>query len=494
MFATEQIQKLYDLILHDGIRPTTIKSPAPASKKQGAIFAVYQKEDFTAAGTKGRIIVAKDYLLQQSQYISHFTPNVFRTFKYTDQKRQYIQGYEERNLLQINTFVVDIDTKRYSREDILMACIDDSIGAPTVIVETTRGYQVYFVLSKPLFLTKHNKFKALIVAKRISQNLKRSLSAVQADMYCNDFTFFRLPKADNIVHLHMEQTYDIKTCIDWSMRQDDDNNSPLFFSGRKQAKQSLLATDWFNAIVNLVDIKGSKGVIGRNNALFTAALLYLQEGKTKDEAYDMLDQFNSNLRYPLHDRHVRTIVQSAYSGKYCGASKMYIELILETHLPQRKFDIMTMFSASNGWYKFKKERHERERNHYEEWERDLLTYLEAKCDKTNPFYQASQKEICNAIGIPQSTLNELIKRSNNIVIQRSGKGRGAKTYWSCQKIMREHIIFKTLIHKERVIKQNSQLAQHLYNQSKEASSSLGSFTEALFSRASLLPSQMGNSS
>ena len=143
--------------------------------------------------------------------LTHFTPNIYRKFGYADEKRRMIKGFEEKNLLQINTFVVDIDSKRHSVEDILLTCIDNSIGSPTLIVESARGYQVYFVLSKPLFISNKNDFRGLTVAKRISDNLKRSLKTVDADPFCNDFGFFRIPKTDNIAWMQLDQTYNIAT-------------------------------------------------------------------------------------------------------------------------------------------------------------------------------------------------------------------------------------------------------------------------------------------
>ena len=443
--------ELFDVLLHQGItkyRPTKSKTSLPkqveAAKqdklsKKGAIFAVRKKADFTEHGVKGYIITSKETLLEDATELSHFTPNIYRTFTYKDSARRYIQGFEEHNLLQINTFVVDIDTNKYSREDILMACLEESIGLPTLIVATTRGYQVYFVLGEPLFISNKNDFRGLKVAKRISDNLKRSLKSVEADPFCNDFGFFRVPKPSNIVFSQLDTTYSMAEFINWSMRQDDDMERPLFVVPTPGAqKVSIMHTEWFNALIHAVDIKGKKGQIGRNNTLFTLALVCLQEGWSKERAMDFLDEFNYRLQYPLSGSSLRSIIESAYSGKYQGPAKEYVEELLSTYVPNRTFEVKL---GGKGWYKFKKTRENRERSHYDEWEEDIINYITAEFNHSEPFIWRTQKEICEAVRIPSSTLNSLIKQSTKLIKTVSGKGRNAKTGWSTVSLFMKHVLF-----------------------------------------------------
>lgn len=438
LMNNEQLNKLYNTILHRGLKTYKAKgSKAPfrlrmeveeRHNKQGAIFAVRSKEDFTPAGVKGYIITSKETLIEDVSSLSHFTPNVYRTFGYADAQRRYIIGFEEKNLLQINTFVVDIDTKRHSVQDILLACIDDSIGAPTLIVETNRGYQVYFVLSSPLYISNKKDYLSLKVAKRIADNLKRSLKGVDADPFCNDFGFFRVPKPENIVWLQLENTYEIAQLIDWSMRQDADLNRPLFVVPSKITTVAATQSDWFHALIQATHIKGGKGRIGRNNAMFTLALVCFSEGWDKTRTFDLLDEYNSRLQHPLSVSEVNTILESAYSGKYQGAKREYIEELLSNYIDNSS-SIEVSF-PKKGWYKFKKERKNRSRTHYYEWEKDIIQYISEKKSPSEMFLWLSQKELCQAIGIPQSTLNEVLKRSTKIIKTVNGKGRNAKTGWT----------------------------------------------------------------
>lgn len=444
-----QLNNLFDTILHNGIntykrKGSKVSLPLRIEKekeerqhKQGAIFVVRSKEDFTLTGVKGYIVTSKETLLEDVSSLSHFTPNVYRTFGYADEQRRYIIGFEEKNLLQINTFVVDIDTKRHSVQDILLTCIDESIGTPTLIVETNRGYQVYFVLSQPLFISNKNDFRSLKVAKRIADNLKKSLKSVNADPFCNDFGFFRIPRQENIVWIQLENTYEVAQLIDWSMRQDSDLNRPLFVVPSKRTSDENTQSEWFYKLIQTVDIKGEKGRIGRNNAMFTLALVCFSEGWDKFRTFDLLDEYNSRLQFPLSVSEVKTILESAYSGKYQGAKKEYVEELLSNYVENGS---SVQISFRKGWYKFKKERKDRLRNHYYEWEEDIIQYILQNKSKKEMFLWLSQKELCQAIGIPQSTLNEVLKRTKTIIKTVNGKGRNAKTGWTTAALFIESLI------------------------------------------------------
>ncbi|MGE7839089.1 primase C-terminal domain-containing protein [Viridibacillus arvi] len=442
--STEQMTdytNVLNIILHEGLTTYKMKhskaslparieaEKADKQHKKGAVFAVRSKSDFTSNGVKGYIVTSKETLLEDATQLTHFTPNIYRKFCYSDEKRSMIKGFEEKNLLQINTFVVDIDTKRFNVQDILLSCIDESIGTPTLIVESACGYQVYFALSDPLFISNKNNFRGLTVAKRISDNLKKSLKCVDADLFCNDFGFFRLPKPDNIVWMQLDHIYSMEQLIEWSRRQDDNQSRPLFVVPSKLTKSSVMKSEWFTKLVQAVDIKGQKGQLGRNNAMFTLALVCFGEGWAKERTFNFLDEYNSNLKYPLPLADIHTLLNSAYSGKYKGASKEYVEALLAEYVEGGTF-IPVNFGYKGGWYKFKKDRKDRVRSHYEEWEQDIISYISAEKSSSEMFLWRTQKEICAAIDIPQSTLNAILKKSTRLLKTVKGKGRFAKTGWT----------------------------------------------------------------
>jgi hypothetical protein len=451
--SINQLLDVYNTILHEGLTTykakyskATLPARVKAEKKdqqnkKGAVFVVRSKSHFTSTGVKGYIVTSKETLLEDAAELTHFTPNVYRQFSYSDKGRRMIRGFEEKNLLQINTFVVDIDTKRHSLQDILLACIDESIGAPTLIVESERGYQVYFTLTQPLFISNKNDFRGLTVAKRISDNLKKSLACVDADPFCNDFGFFRLPKQENIVWMQLDQTYSMAQFIEWSRRQDDGNNRPLFIVSSKLTSNSVTQSEWFTKLIQAVDIKGQKGQLGRNNAMFTLALVCFSEGWEKERTFDFLDEYNSKLNYPLPLADIHNLLNSAYSGKYKGASKEYIEALLAQYVAGSA-SISVKLGYKGAWYKFKKDREDRVRSHYEEWEEDIVNYISVEKSSSEMFLWRTQKELSEAIGIPQSSLNVVLKKSSRLIKTTSGKGRNAKTGWTTISLFIQYILKK----------------------------------------------------
>lgn len=428
-----KVEKLLELIVKTGLSTYKAKNSSaslPAFRvaakedklhKKGAVFVVSSKEHFTDKGVKGYILTSKESLFEDFNEVTHWTPNVYGVYGYTDDTKRFIRGFEEGHLNQINAFVLDIDTKKHTPQDILMTCLDDSVGSPTAIIESERGYQVYFVLDKPIFLTNKSN-KAITVAKRISDNLKRSLSAVDVDMYCNDFGFFRMPKESNLVWFNENALYSTGELITFSKRQDDNMERSLFVVHSNLTVNNVLTADWFHALVTATDVKGEKGQIGRNNLLFTLALVCLQSGKSESDTFDLVDQVNSNFKRSLKGNQLHVIVKSAYSGKYKGAKKEYVESLLQLYVGGNH----EVKLGNSGWYKFKKARSERERSHYNEWENDIITHIESNAQEG--FVSTTQKELTLKLGIPQSTLNMVLKDSKVILKRVVGKGKGSRTF------------------------------------------------------------------
>jgi hypothetical protein len=434
-----ELRKVMESILHEGIDlykkvgsaaplPQLIEAHKKASKnKKGAIALIRSKEDLsTPEGVKGYVVTSIETLLEDFSSVSHWNPNVFNYLGYVDKGRKHIKGHEELNLQQINTFVVDIDTKKQPYTEILTTALDHSIGIPTLVLETPKGFQVYFVLEKPLFISNQNEFRGLKVAKRISENIKRSLAEVLqgVDLSCNDFGFFRIPKKENIRWFSEEMVYSFGDLIAWSKRQDDNLDRGLFVLPSKEEGTDLTQADWFKELLSTRHVKGSEGQIGRDNLMYTVALACYSVGKRAGETLDLLDEYNSALATPIRHSEVRKIVKSAYTGRFKGPSQAYIRQLLEEWVPGKEISAEI---TPGGWYKFKKERKDRIRSHYEEWEEDLLAYIQSATSPEEPVNWSTQKAICEAVGMSRSTFNEVIRRSKAILIKRIGKGRAAQT-------------------------------------------------------------------
>ena len=151
----------------------------------------------------------------------------------------------------------------------------------------------------------------------------------------------------------------------------------MFFKGRgvamNKAKSALLTSEWFHQLLQVQDIKGKKGQFGRNNYFFTLALACYQDGQSEDDTFNLLDQFNSIQKHPLKTSEVKVLIQSAYSGRYNGPKKEYIEQLITLYVPGAMD--MPIKLGQKGWYKHKKARNERKRSHLHEWEQDIMNYI-----------------------------------------------------------------------------------------------------------------------
>lgn len=431
-----QIEQLIETLFHNSLKNNGMQTD---NHRKGGIFAVEEKSHlYTAYGVKGDIITSKQQLAKNIARYSHFTPNTYTKYRYTNGYKEHVKGFTEENLMQINTFVVDIDTKKHSPQDILLACMDDSIGIPTLLLASPRGYQLYFMLTSPLHIKKGGT--GLFVAKKIAEQLKKSLANVDADLCCNDFGFFRVPTPDNVIWINLEQTYDIAQLIDWSQKMSDDELFATPIPVRRH--QGLTRQTWFKALLQTPDIRGEKGVLGRNNTLFTLALSCYADGISFSDAMCTLSNFNAQLHAPLSQREFTTIIKSAYSGRYQGPERFYIEQLTAAYTNVKPY------VNYKGWHKHKKDRADRERSHLHEWEQDIIAYVE-RADKQDGFVWMTQRALCEEIGIPKSTLNKLLKQSKAILTRTFGKGRKAVTGFSTRAIVEQEFISLYLAKKER---------------------------------------------
>lgn len=431
-------------------------------QRKGVHFVTRKKEDLsTKNGVKGYITTSKETLISNAANLTHWTPNQFRFGSYTDDERTLICGHRENNLQQVNTFVVDIDTQvNVDVPGILAASATYSIGTPTLILKTTKGFQVYFVLSEPAYISNKNQFKSLKVAKRISENIKKSLfkHIPGIDIGCNDFAFFRIPRPDNILYFNQEQTYDFLDLKQWSMTYTKNNNELTVIEagkkGKKDIKYDPTQAKWFNQLINKTNLEGGKGQKGRNHATFGLALALYAAGKTESEACDILDEFNSNLIKPLLDSEVKKCITSAFSGRYKGPKKSRIDLLFSNQEMDDEMKHSNAFKfKSTGYRVFKKHRKarkDRQYSHDYEWEMDVIQFIENKIMSGQTFLDGmNQKDLADEIGVPIASFKRLLQKSTKIVKKVEGQGRNAVTLLSTQAIILKSAIKAALQTKEK---------------------------------------------
>ncbi|MFM0817295.1 replication protein RepR, partial [Streptococcus suis] len=267
------LTNIYSLILRDGLRQTKYRNshlwPVPSAEegKRGAIFAYRSKENMVKA--RGVVLTSMEAILENQDSFTHWTPNAYRFGAYSDANRRVTRGHSEDNLRQINTFYIDFDITSSAEEmtagDILTTTIDLGF-MPTLILKSDKGFQAYFVLEEPAYVTAHSQFRVVKVAKAISQNLRNYFNqTLPVDMTCNHFGIARIPRTDNVEFFHADYTYSFQEWLDWSMKQSD-----LPFPGKKPNLTVISGSEgvkqidepWYGLLTRESNIKGARDVMG----------------------------------------------------------------------------------------------------------------------------------------------------------------------------------------------------------------------------------------
>ena len=429
-----QLTEVYETILHDGLKQykflnSKVKSISKNNLgRNGAIFGFRSKELMNQA--RGFILTSKEAVLDNHDQLSHWTPNCYCYGKYTDSSRQHVAGHSEDNLSQINCFVVDIDSKAMHAGELVLASYDAIRTFPTLILQTNSGYQLYYCLSKPAYVTKKSEYKVVKVAKMISQNIREALAKEipGVDLGCNHFGITRFPNEENIAYFDKEHVLNFDSWIQWSMKQTADKQE------EEKTKQKVVLLDkkeyrqidepWFDLLLRNVKIIGQKSVLGRNNTLFTLALAYYSSKKSYTACLYNLEQANENLDTPLKQSELERIIKSAYSGKYQGASRDFIRELCQTWISEDITD-KELFVSRKGWWKFKKPREDRKYSHQYEWEEDLLNYLKEHSYMYRPYVTITKKALIEELKIPKTSLDKLLTKliQENRIFMRVKKGR-----------------------------------------------------------------------
>lgn len=411
------LNTIYPLILKDGLRNYKFRNShlKPVSSveegKRGAIFTYRSKAHMIKA--RGLVLTSMEAIKENQDGFTHWTPNVYRFGSYSDSRRQITRGHAEENLRQINTFVIDFDLSSddvMTSGDILTAALDLGF-MPTLILKSDKGYQAYFVLSEPAYVTAHSQFKVVKVAKAISQNLRSYFGqTLPVDMTCNHFGICRIPRTDNIEFFDEEYTYSFQEWLNWSMKQSDlpfPSKKPnlTVISGTEGAKQT--DEPWYKMLMNESNIKGTKDLMGRNSVLFTLALANFSSGVSQGDCEVVLNEFSLRLDEPVTTSELLKIIASAYSGKYEAASRDYIMLLCRAWVNKdlKSADLFT----KQRWYKFKKKRADRKNSHLYEWKADVMAYLEDFYQSEDPFIQTTKKALREALSIPERSLDRVLK-------------------------------------------------------------------------------------
>lgn len=414
-FTQTDAADMVRLTLHDELsikRFKHSKLPGTFGRKPGAIFVVRTKPDLEKAHG---IVMTSVEATVDSLGASHWTPNIFRYGTYANKSDRYklIKGHTEDNLRAITCFVVDADfgdskpdswSFDYSVFDVQIN--NRHMLTPTYVLETPHGYQAYYVLAKPVWVRRKdgNKLPALTAAKRISQHIREAVAKElpQTDTGANHFGFFRMPNEENIKDINEDAVEDFARLMKWSLQQDEVKTPKA--RRTLQLLTDQVDTAWFRALTEAkVPCAGHNGY-GRNNVLFTLCLAMFSSSRSEADAYDYADQWNSGQLDPLKDREVQNVVRSAYSGRYHAATKEYIQELVNRYAPG-----VQVQGSLRTWYKFKKDREDRQYSHLKEWRDDLLDIVASSTNRRSGVVRFTVHELQDLLGISKQSLNCLLK-------------------------------------------------------------------------------------
>lgn len=179
----------------------------------------------------------------------------------------------------------------------------------------------------------------------------------------------------------------------------------LVLSGTEGQKQ--IDEPWYRLLKNTSKIRGEKAIMGRNNVIFTLALANYASGVAYSDCMEELSDYNAELEVSLKKNELKKTIASAYSGRYEAANRDFIKILCQTWISS---DLTTKdLFIRQGWYKFKKSRDQRQRSHFSEWREDFWNYIKQKTNSDSPYLRVKKKEITAAIGIPERSLDYVLK-------------------------------------------------------------------------------------
>lgn len=387
----------------------------PLQKSKKGVLIAYKSKSLMK---ENRGIKITDLNSVVSLQPTHWTAN---SYFYPSVKRikGVITGNTKDHLNQVNAFPIDVDSNTVSWQTALVISKKSGLD-PLCIIVTGKGYQLIYSISGACYFNKSNKESLFGVLDRVYNNVRRTLinSGVPVDTHCHPYGVCRFPKRNKTVYINLKNNKTYREWIEWSSRHDVSNEKPVL------ALKTSGVPGWARAIVNFNKLESGD----RNTALFAVSLAYRDAGVPESTALEELSEWITSMGTPL-DEAKRTI-KSAYTGKYHASSEFYEPILSKYNLVAEKAshhienwkEALSDKQKKAYWARRKpaKARTARVRSHYEEWQDDLLDWLEVHNGE-----KTTWTKIMEGIGISRKSLSKVIadlRESGRIAVE-SHKGR-----------------------------------------------------------------------
>ena len=404
--TTRTYYKILRLMLHDQLKDSSRPND---SNKKGCVIAFSNKKAMVAK--KAEIVTSLQRLVKMQP--THFSQGSYPHFKLHVDKKGVVSGFQKDNLNQINFCLVDIDDQKKTVDEIVN-CAEIYGLCPSLIVQTDKGWQVYFVFTEALYLN-GKKFKWILnAAEQVNENIKKIYknNGFNVDMGCTTFQICRFPQKERIGFYDIDNLMSFDEYAKWSLKRSEYSRLTGDKNINTSTGMSLIKGDipgWARALLGF----GSFEKGDRNTALYTVSLSFKDSGFPIEQAQQELTNWMG--AQGLDSTEIKRTVESAYKHDK-HAQKAYFEPLLE------KYGLDVQKTGQIDWSKFTekqlkrywsarkpaKARQERKNSHYSEWMADIMELIEE-----NGCLEITKAELLRKLGINRNnhgTLNIVLKK------------------------------------------------------------------------------------
>ena len=386
------------------------------NSQKGAIITYNSKTDLKQSRGKRET----DLMAIVAAQPTHWSGNSYLTGKLRHQKGVLV-GNTKNNLLQINQFAIDVDTKKTPWRVLLKN--SKKIGLdPLCVIETDKGYQLIYSIKGALHLNGGQRLEmALKSATRTFENLRWKLKSVgiEVDQCCHPFGICRFPQRSRVLYINTTNLMSYDEWKNWSYENDRETqlkntrSFSLIDGGRLHG--------WARSLLNFKELREGD----RNTALYTVSLEYRNSGLSQDAAESDLVSWMTEMGLPKDE--ILNTIASAYKSQFKPAPKYYKPILDRYGLKPEKdvfkpFDELTDKQKKAYWVarKPKKSRSERQRVHDEEWAGDIIAWIHG-----NPDAKTSYRSLAKELGMPYTSFKRVIKslQEQGVISLETKKGR-----------------------------------------------------------------------
>lgn len=319
--------------------------------------------------------------LKHSLDFTHVFPNECLFVKKVNNS---LVGFKESNLSQIQVFPIDLDfpTDLDGRLECDKALDyysnkDNNPFTVGAVIKTHKGVQLLMVLDKPSLVDK--KGNTIKVLKKSAISLRNWYKentpyGKYIDMTCNLFGIMRMPQLANLASYHTEGLPSFDDLMQFSIKYTKENvevrestsiNTPKELTNVELPIESRFASNHTDSVFHGV----------RNGTLFCLALLCYGHNVAYPVTCQFINSFNARLKEPLSSDEIKSLLASAYSGRYQGATKYYKRRLLNSILTEEENKKVWIHY---NWKKFKKDEEDKVRHASFYTTKVVIDYLKNK--------------------------------------------------------------------------------------------------------------------